>query len=94
VAALDKLFTFIALAESGRHLHLHFCRYCVCISCGLSWVKLKEIFFLITDGGALDVDARNLSTFDVKKTANSSAEKWLDQFSCDGADPQFRPKSL
>jgi len=32
----------------------------------------------ITGGGALDVDARILSIFDVKKAANSSAEKGLE----------------
>jgi hypothetical protein len=30
---------------------------------------------LITDGGALDVEARILLNFNVKKAANSSAEK-------------------
>jgi hypothetical protein len=34
--------------------------------------------FLITGGGALEVEARILSTFDVKNAAKSSAEKWLE----------------
>jgi len=33
---------------------------------------------LITGGGAFDVEARILFIFDVKKAANSSAEKWLE----------------
>jgi len=44
---------------------------------------------LITGGGEIDVDSRILSTFDEKKAANLSTEKWL-EFWCDGADILIR----
>jgi len=45
IAALGKLFTFIALAESSRHLHLHL--HLLYISCGLSWSVIKRNVFIL-----------------------------------------------